>query len=56
MDEKSNEGEVKSMPKDDKPQAPNPEPEQEIDLSTPCKKDSGSEILEVPEQDTGDDK
>jgi len=56
VDEKSDEGEVKSMPKDDKPQAPNPEPEQEIDLSAPCKKDSDSENIEVREQDTGDNK
>lgn len=44
------------MPKDDKPQAANPEPEQDIDLSAPLKKDIGSKTLEVREQDPGDDK
>ena len=44
------------MPKDDKPQAPNPEPEQEIDLSALVTKQKELKDLEAPEQDTGDDK
>lgn len=44
------------MPKDDKPQAANPEPEQDIDLSAPLKKGFDPKTLGVREQDTGNDK
>jgi hypothetical protein len=51
---KNDEGEVKSMPKDDKPQVTNPEPEEDIDLSAPLKKGIDPKTLEVREQGTGD--
>jgi len=44
------------MPKDDKPQATNPEPEPDVDLSALLKKGSDSKTIEVREQDPGDDK
>ena len=44
------------MPKDDKPQATKPEPEQDIDLSAPLKKGVDPKTLEVREQDAGNDK
>ena len=44
------------MPKDDKPQATNPEPEQDIDLSALLKESSDPKTLEVREQDAGNDK
>ena len=58
MDEENGNEEVKSMPKNNKPQAPNPEPEpeQEIDLSAFVTKQKESKALEAPEQDTDDNK